>query len=239
MGDSTLILGHRLSEWCGHAPVLEEDLALANTALDLLGQSRRWLDYAGQLEGEGRGEDELVFKRDAHEYRNYLLVEQENGNYADTLARQFYFDCWHDLHLRSLSTSSDVSVADMARRARAEVSFHLRRSSDLVIRLGDGTAESHARMQAAIDEFWIFTGELFEVDAVDEVMIREGVVPNQVALQTEWSERVTQVLRQATLSLPAPMGMRSGGKHGKHGEGLGYLLAEMQFLPRAYPGAKW
>ncbi|MFN0314350.1 MAG: 1,2-phenylacetyl-CoA epoxidase subunit PaaC [Burkholderiales bacterium] len=239
MGDSTLILGHRLSQWCGHAPVLEEDLALANTALDLLGQARRWFSYAGELEGKGRDEDDFAFKRDAHEYRNFLLVEQDNGNYADTLARQFYFDLWHQLQLAELMNSSDVQVAAMARQGHTEVIFHARRSSDLVIRLGDGTSESHRRMQQALDEFWIYTGELFEADVEDDALIADGIVPDVGLLQAPWLEQVTKVLKEGTLRMPSATGMRSGGRRGLHSERLGFLLAEMQFLPRAYPGAKW
>jgi ring-1,2-phenylacetyl-CoA epoxidase subunit PaaC len=239
MGDNTLILGHRLSQWCGHAPVLEEDLALANTALDLLGQARRWFTYAGELEGKGRDEDDFAFKRDAHEYRNVLLVEQDNGNYADTLARQFYFDLWHQLQLAGLKNSSDARVADLARQAHTEVLFHARRSSDLVIRLGDGTTESQRRMQEALDEFWIFTGELFEVDEEDEALIADGTIPDVRLFQAPWLNQVAQVLDEGTLHVPQATGMRSGGRRGMHSERLGYLLAEMQFLPRAYPGAKW
>ncbi len=239
MGDSTLILGHRLSQWCGHAPVLEEDLALANTALDLMGQARRWFGYAGELEGKGRDEDDLAFKRDAHEYRNFLLVEQDNGNYADTLARQFYFDLWHQLLLAQLKDSGDARVAAMARQAHTEVIFHARRSSNLVIRLGDGSAESHRYMQNAIDEFWIFTGELFEVDEDEQALVEEGIMLDVRPLQPAWLEQVTQVVKEATLRLPQSAAMRSGGRHGVHSERLGFLLAEMQFLPRAYPGAKW
>lgn len=239
MGDSTLILGHRLSEWCGHAPVLEEDLAIANTALDLMGQARRWFAYAGELEGKGRDEDDFAFKRDAHEYRNLLLVEQDNGNYADTLARQFYFDLWHKLLLAGLKDSSDARVAAMARQAHTEVVFHARRSSDLVIRLGDGSAESHRRMQSALDEFWIFAGELFEADEDEEGLIEDGTIVDVRPFQLPWTEQVRRVLNVATLRLPESSAMRGGGRRGVHSERLGYLLAEMQFLPRAYPGAKW
>lgn len=239
MGDTLLVLGHRLSEWCGHTPVLEEDLAISNTALDLLGQARRWLTYAGEMEGRGRDEDAFAFGRDSHEFRNLLLVEQDNGSYADTIARQFYFDCWHAELLQALTVSTDERVAAMAAQARTEVAYHLRRSLGLVLRLGDGTAESHARMQSALDELWIFTGEMFEHDDVDATMLRAGAGVDSSTLHCAWLARVTGTLHEAKLRLPPPSGMRSGGRHGKHGEVLGYLLAEMQFLPRAYPGAKW
>jgi len=239
MGDNALVLGHRLSEWCGHAPVLEEDLAIANTALDLLGQARQWLTLAGAREGKGRDEDALAYLRDAHEYRNVLMVEQDNGSYADTLARQFYFDAWHRLLLEGLCASADGEVAALAVPALRAVSFHARRSSDLVMRLGDGTDESHRRMQTALNEFWIFTGELFEVDEFDEVLLAAGVIPDVRTLLIPWREQISGVLAKATLRMPEGTGMRNGGRRGVHSERLGYLLAELQFLPRAYPGARW
>ena len=239
MGDNSLVLGHRLSEWCGHAPVLEEDLAISNTALDLLGFARQWLGYAGDMEGRGRDEDKLVFGRDAHEYRNVLLAEQDNGNYADTLARQLYFDIWHLLMWEGLGRSTDGKMAQWSLKAKDAVTFHARRSADLVVRLGDGSEDSHRRMQAAVDEFWIFTGELFEVDASDQRLIDAGVIPDMRLTQPHWLDRVSRILTQATLETPTGIAMRSGGRRGVHSEYLGFLLAEMQFLPRAYPGAKW
>lgn len=239
MGDNALVLGHRLSEWCGHAPVLEEDLAIANTALDLLGQARQWLTLAGEWEGLGRDEDALAYQRDGHEFRNVLLVEQDNGSYADTLARQFYFDLWHRLLLNGLTHSANPQVAAVAGPALRAAEFHTRRSADLVIRLGDGSEESHRRMQAGLEEYWIFTGELFEVDAADRSLIDAGVVPDPGALLQPWRDEVVRVIEQATLRVPAATGMRTGGRRGVHSERLGYLLAELQFLPRAYPGASW
>lgn len=239
MGDSTLVLGHRLSEWCGHAPVLEEDLAIANTALDLLGSARHWLSLAAELEGGHRTEDDLAFGRDASDYFNLLLVEEPNGDYADTLARQLYFDAWHTLMLEGLTGSTNAKIADISRQARSAAAFHLRRSSDLIIRLGDGTTESHDRMQRAINDFWIFTGELFDKDGTDEALIAGGVIPDVATLQPAWQNHIEHTLGAATLALPPVTAMRSGGRRGVHGEHLGFLLAEMQFLPRAYPGARW
>jgi len=239
LGDTTLILGHRLSEWCGHAPALEEDLAIANTALDLLGHARLWLTYAGELEGKGRDEDQLAYLRDANEYRNLLMVEQANGSYADTLARQFYFDLWHHLLLERLRSSSDKRVAEIAGKAWKEVTYHLRRSTDLVIRLGDGTEESHRRMQAAVDDFWIYTGELFEADMIEESLCANGVACDPRRLRQPWLDAVTTTLMQATLVMPTAKAVQTGGRRGVHTERLGYLLAEMQFVQRAYPGARW
>jgi ring-1,2-phenylacetyl-CoA epoxidase subunit PaaC len=239
LGDSTLILGHRLSQWCGRGPAIEEDLALTNVALDLIGQARMWLSYASEVEGRARDEDELAYLRDAHDYRNVLLVEQPNGNYADTLARQFYFDTWHYFLLRELARSADARVAEIAEKSLKEVTYHLRRSGDLVVRLGDGTLESHGKMQAAIDDLWMYTGELFEADAVERTLIEQNVACDPVALREPWSQHVNEVLEEATLRPPASGALQRGGKQGRHTEHLGYLLAEMQFLQRAYPGARW
>ncbi|MCX7892272.1 MAG: phenylacetate-CoA oxygenase subunit PaaC [Burkholderiales bacterium] len=239
LGDSALVLAQRLGEWTGKAPVIEEDLAMANTALDLLGQARMWLTYAGEVEGKGRDEDSLAFLRDASGFRNVLLVEQPNGSFADTLARQFYFDAWNLRALRALSGSADERVAAIAQKSAKEAAYHLERSTDWVVRLGDGTDESHARMQAAIDDLWMYTGELFEGDAVDQAMVEAGVGFDPAALREPWLAEVKSVLTEATLALPAPGYMQRGGKQGVHTEKLGYLLAEMQFLQRAYPGAQW
>ena len=235
-----MILGHRLSEWCGHGPILEEDIALANTGLDLLGQARMWLSYAGEVEDRGRDEDQLAYLRDAHQFRNQLLVERPNGSYADTLMRQYLFDSWHLLLLEQLVRSSDDRIAGIAQKARKEVTYHLRRSADLVVRLGGGTAESHARMQSALDELWTYTGELFAVDEVDEVMEAQGIADSVAALHQPWLAQVGRTLAAATLAIPpADAWMQKGGKQGRHSEHMGYLLAEMQFLQRAYPGQQW
>ncbi len=239
LGDTSLILAQRLSEWCGKGPAFEEDMALANTTLDLLGQARLWLTYAGEIEGKGRDEDALAFLRDAHDFRNLLLVEQPNGDYAATIVRQFYFDAWYSLLLRQLTTSADARIAETAEKAATEVTYHLRRSGDLVVRLGDSTDESHRRMQTAVDELWSFTGEMFAPDTVEERLAVQGIAPNPTTLREPWLQHVTKVFGAATLALPSGTWMQQGGKQGRHTEYLGYLLAEMQFLQRAYPGAKW
>ncbi|WP_455288118.1 1,2-phenylacetyl-CoA epoxidase subunit PaaC [Cupriavidus necator] len=239
LGDTTLVLGQRLSEWCGRGPALEEDIALTNVALDLVGQTRLWLGYAAEVEGAGRTADELAYLRDAHQFRNLLLVEQPNGSYAETLARQFLFDTWHYFALEGLQRSTDARIAEIAAKSLKEVTYHVRRSADLVVRLGDGTEESHRRMQDAFDDLWIFTGELFEADAAEAALVRGGVIPDPATLAEPWQRHVSEVLEEATLSVPASQWAQSGGRHGRHTEHLGYLLAEMQFLQRAYPGAHW
>lgn len=239
MGDSTLILGHRVSEWCGRSPVLEEDIALANVALDLIGQTQMWLGYAGELEGKGRDADKLAFLRDAHDFRNALLTERPNGDFGMTLMRQFLFDAWQFVLLGRLEGSTEPRVAEIAAKARKEVSYHLERSRDLVVRLGDGTAESRGRMQDAIDELWAYTGEMFLPDAVDEALASAGVAPNPADLKPEWMKIVDETLAEATLKKPAGTYAHKGAKKGVHSEYLGHLLAQMQFLQRAYPGASW
>jgi len=239
MGDSALILAQRLSEWVGKGPVLEEDIAQTNVGLDLIGQARMWLSYAGEVEGAGRDEDALAFRRDQHEFRNALIVEQPNGDYADTIARQFLFDRWHLLALRALTASRDERVAAIAAKAAKEVAYHAERSSDWVIRLGDGTEHSHARMAGAIDALWMYTGELFLPDAVDEAMAKAGIGPDLAALAAPWRESVASVLAEATLALPSDDFAQRGGRQGRHTEHLGHLLTEMQFLQRAYPDARW
>jgi ring-1,2-phenylacetyl-CoA epoxidase subunit PaaC len=239
MGDNCLILGHRVSEWCGHAPVLEEDIALANTALDLIGQCQLWLGLSGEVEGKGRSADHLAFRRDAAQFRNVLLVERPNGDFGNTLMRQFLFDAWHLELLRALATSSEPRVAEIAVKAGKEVAYHFERSADLVIRLGDGTEESRARMQTALSALWPYTGELFMSDGADEAMAAAGVAPLPPTLRAAWDARVNEVLGEATLSRPGEVWQHKGGKRGVHSEHLGYILAEMQFLQRAYPDATW
>jgi len=239
MGDNTLVLGHRVSEWCGHGPALEEDIALANTALDLIGQTQLWLGLAGEVEGKGLGADDLAFLRDAYDFRNLLLVERPNGDIGNTLMRQFLFDAWHFLMLRALKGSADSRIADIAEKASKEVAYHLDRSRDLVIRLGDGTDESHRRMQDALDQLWTYTGEMFAGDATDAALSATGIAPEPSSLKREWEEIVAETLAEATLRKPADGYMQKGGKRGVHTEHLGYILSEMQFLQRAYPGANW
>ena len=239
MGDNALILGHRNSEWCGHAPVLEEDIALANMALDLIGQTRLWLGLAGEIEGRGRSADDLAFLRDARAFRNVLLVELPNGDFGRTLMRQFLFDAWHLPMLKGLEASRAPRVAEIAEKAAKEVAYHLERSTDLVIRLGDGTAESRRRMQDALDGLWRYTGELTAPDATDAALAAAGLAPDLAAVAAAAQAHVEATLRAATLRPPEAGWMQRGGKAGLHTEHLGYVLAEMQFLQRAYPGATW
>lgn len=240
MGDNTLILGHRVSEWCGHAPILEEDIALANTALDLIGQTQMWLGLAGEIEGKGRDADAIAFLRDAWDFRNLLLVERPNGDFGHTLMRQFLFDAWADLMLKRLAGSSDERIAGIAAKAGKEVAYHLERSGDLVVRLGDGTEESHGRMQAALDLLWPYVGEMFIGDTVEETLAAEGIAPMPEDLRADWDAQVGAVLRAATLTRPDSDFAHKGGKTGTHHtEHLGHLLTQMQWLQRAYPGAKW
>jgi ring-1,2-phenylacetyl-CoA epoxidase subunit PaaC len=240
LGDNALILSQQLSKLCGKGPALEEDMALTNVALDLLGQTRMWLTYAGDVEGKGRTEDHLAFLRDAHEMRNCLIVEQPNGNYADTMVRQFLFDAWHYFLMQGLLASSDARIAEVAEKSLKEVTYHLRRSGDLLVRLGDGTPESHAKTQAAIDELWPYSGEMFAYDAIDDAMVAQGIAPAVAGLRSAFLEHVSTILTEATLRMPpADAWMHKGGKTGRHSEHLGYILAEMQFLQRAYPGSEW
>lgn len=241
MGDNALILGHRTSEWCGHGPVLEEDIALANTALDLIGHTQMWLGLAGEVEGIGRSADDLAYLRDAMKFRNVLLVELPKGDMAVTIMREFLFDAYHHLLLSWLADNAkSPRVAEIAAKALKEVSYHLDRASDIVVRLGDGTAESHDRMQAALDLLWPYAGELFACDEVDSALQDAGIAPDLTSLREKWDEHVRDILDEATLKIPDTGGYTHlGGKQGRHTEHLGFLLAEMQFLQRAYPGASW
>lgn len=240
MGDSTLVLSHRLSEWCGRGPALEEDLALANVALDLLGQARLWLSLAGELEGNGRDEDTLAYHRTDREFRNVLLVEVPNGNYAHTLMRQLYFDLWHSLVLGLLTRAHNPRIAEIAAKSQKEVAYHLRRSTDLIVRIGDGTDKSHRLTQAAADALWLYTGELFAGDFIDLPLSNSEDVIDLSSLRGEWLHTIEHIFTLATLELPSPDAwMQKGSAQGIHTEHLSYLLAEMQVLPRTYPGAKW
>ncbi|NKW77844.1 phenylacetate-CoA oxygenase subunit PaaC [Rhodobacteraceae bacterium R_SAG7] len=240
MGDNTLILGHRVSEWCGHAPVLEEDIALANTALDLIGQTQMWLGLAAEVQGEGKTADDLAFLRDAWDFRNLLLLEMPNGDFGQTLMRQFLFDAWHVLQLRALSGSSDERVAAIATKAVKEATYHLERSAETVVGLGDGTEESHARMQAALDYLYPYVGEMFLSDAVDAALVESGIAPDPASLRADYDDTLARVLGEATLALPKARRARGGGRDGKmHTEHLGHLLTTMQWMQRAYPGATW
>ena len=240
LGDSALILSQRMSALCGKGPALEEDMALANTALDLLGQARLWLSYAGELEGAGRDEDALAFLRGEREFRNFLLVEQPNGNHAHTMMREFYFDAWHSLALNALVQSGDRRIQEIAAKAQKEVTYHLRRSSDLIVRMGDGTDLSHTMTQTAADTLWPYTGEMFVCDALDAEMAASGIGFDPASLKMQWQQYIARVFAVATLKMPAlDAWMQKGGTQGLHTEHLGYLLAEMQVVPRSFPGAKW
>ena len=239
LGDLSLVLGQRLGEWIGHSPALEEDLGLANIALDLIGQARLLLAYAGEIEGRGRGEDEIAFLRSHSEYVNPTLVEQPNGDFGTTIVRQVLIDAFQLELYERLQESSDERIAAIAAKAVKETRYHLRYSSSWLVRLGDGTAESHARVQAALDRLWPFTVELFEEDELDHEMADSGIGPRLAEVHAGWSKRIDDVLAEATLDRPADRSYGWFGKRGQHSEHLGYMLAEMQQLQRTYPGARW
>ncbi len=240
MGDNTLVLGHRLSEWCGHAPNVEEDIALANTALDLIGQTQMWLGLAADVEGDGRSADDLAMLRDAWDFRNLLLVEQPNGDFGRTMMRQYLFDQLHLLLLEGLQASTDERVAAIAAKSVKEVAYHLERSAETVIGLGDGTPESRRRMQSALDVLWPYSGEAFQRDNVDAAMEAARIAPDPAGLKQPYESAVRATLIEATLGLPEDDFAHSGGRTGaRHSEHLGHLLAQMQWLQRAYPGAAW
>jgi ring-1,2-phenylacetyl-CoA epoxidase subunit PaaC len=239
LGDSPLVLAQRLGAYVAHAPSMEEDVAVANVALDLLGQARTLLSYAGEIEGRGRSEDDLAYLRQAHEFRNLLLVEQPNGDFAQIQLRQFLYDAYAIELWRQLSVSSDARLAALAAKAVKETAYHVRRSADWVVRLGDGTEESARRLLGALANLWMFTGELFVTDDVDEAVAAAGVAPCASTLEPAWRARVAAVFAEAKLALPTQDWPQQGGKRGRHTEHLDYLLAEMQVLPRAYPGAHW
>jgi ring-1,2-phenylacetyl-CoA epoxidase subunit PaaC len=237
--DDALVLGHRLSEWCGHAPMVEEDIALANIALDLIGQARSLYDYAAQVEGSGLTEDHFAYRREQHQYRNCLLVEQSNGDFAATIVRQVLFSTFMDLYWREMMNSPDETLAAIAAKAEKETAYHLRHSGEWFIRLGDGTEESRARAQAALDELWAYTGELFDPDETERSVVEAGIAPDAGALHEPWQKRLEPILREATLTIPGAPFMQTGGRAGRHTEHLGYILADLQFLQRAHPEAVW
>ncbi|WP_137181083.1 1,2-phenylacetyl-CoA epoxidase subunit PaaC [Roseomonas sp. AR75] len=237
--DDALVHAHRLSEWCGHAPMLEEDLALANVALDLLGQARALYQYASEIEGVGRTEDDYAYLRDAPGFRNLLLLEQPKGDFALTIARLFLHSAFLHPWWQAAMRSKDPTLAAIAAKAEKEVAYHLRHSAEWMIRLGDGTAESHARAADALDRLWRFTGEFFVRSESDSALIAAGVLPDPEAIRPVWEATVTRVLAEATLERPKDGWMHQGGRHGVHTEHLGHMLATMQHLQRAYPGATW
>jgi ring-1,2-phenylacetyl-CoA epoxidase subunit PaaC len=239
LADTSLVLGQRLGEWVGHSPALEEDLGLANISLDLIGQARLLLTYAGELEGGGRTEDDLAMGREQSDFLNLALAEQPNGDFGRTLVRQVLIDAFQLELYEALQRSTDARLAEVAAKALKETRYHFRYSAGWVVRLGDGTEESRQRVQSALDELWRFTRELFAEDEVDREMAAAGVAPTLAELQPRWSARIDEVLKEATLKRPADVPYAWFGKRGEHTEHLGYLLAEMQYLHRAYPGASW
>lgn len=240
LGDSAMVQAQRLCELVGKAPALEEEIALMNVGLDLVGQARNWLEYAAQRINDGRTADDLVFRRDERAYRNLLIVEQPNEDFAMVMAKQFLYDCWHFNLLSALTESSDAQIAAIAKKSIKEVTYHLRRSTEWILRLGDGTDESHQRMQHAIDRIWRFTFELPVLSDVQQRLADSGALPGADSLNQLWLNRVAEILAQATLKQPeAAPKIYLNGQAGVHSEHLGLLLAEMQFLPRAYPDASW
>jgi len=239
LADDALVLGHRLSEWSGQGPLLEEDIALSNLALDLIGQARLFYAYAGEIEGAGRDEDALAYRRDEHEFANVLLVEQPNGDFAATMVRQLIYAAFMHPFFQALARSRDSRLAEIGAKAEKEMAYHLRHAAEWVIRLGDGTEESHARAAAALEELWAYTGELFAMDAAERTLAADGIAVDRAALKPQWQATIGRVLREATLETPADGWMQGGGRAGRHTEHLGHLLAEMQVLHRAHPGAVW
>jgi len=239
LADTSLVLGHRLSEWCGHGPMLEEDIALANLGLDLVGQARSLYTYAGEVEGKGRDEDALAYLRDVYDFKNILLVEQPNGDFAATMVRQLLFSAFMHPFWFEMRMSRDATLAAIAAKSEKELAYHLRHSGEWVIRLGDGTAESKRRTEAALDTIWPFTGEMFESDPADQDLIEAGIAVDLTTFRGIWTKTVDDVLERAGLARPDDGWMQTGGRIGRHSEHLGFILADMQFLQRAYPGAAW
>jgi ring-1,2-phenylacetyl-CoA epoxidase subunit PaaC len=239
LGDDRLVLGHRLSEWCGHGPILEEDIALANIALDLIGQATLYLKLAGETEGKGRSEDDLAYFRDAIDYRNVQMVELPKGDYAFTTVRQFFFDVISYHVLEALQSSSNSDLAGIAAKGFKEVRYHVRHSSEWVLRMGDGTEESHDRAQKAVSQLWRFTAEMFQADDIDRAIHSEGIGPDLASLKPKWDAVVSDVLSRATLTIPSDPPAMTGGRRGRHTEALGHMLSEMQIVARSHPGAAW
>ena len=239
LADNAHILGHRLGEWCGHGPILEQDIAMTNISLDLIGQARSLYQYAAEIEGKGRSEDDIAYLRDAWDFRNVLLVEQPNGDFGKTMVRQFLFDAYNFLFYRELKNSKDEQLAAIAEKSLKEVTYHLRFSSEWVIRLGDGTAISHEKVQTALNDLWMYSGELFEMNDFEKEMANEGIGVDLEKLKPLWHQKVDDILKTATITKPDNNWMQSGGKTGKHSEHLGFILSEMQYLQKTYPGQEW
>ena len=239
LGDDSLILGQRLAEWCGHGPILEEDIALTNISLDLIGQATSLLNYAGELEGKGRNGDDFAFLRIEKEYVNCLLVEQVNGHFGDTMLRQFFFDAFRKILFESLQYSSDKQLAAIAEKSLKETKYHLKHSSEWVIRLGDGTEESHLKMQESLNTLWRYTDELFFEDEVDRYLTENKAIPDLVNLKGMWKENVDYILQLAKLEIPTNNWQFEGGRVGRHSEHMGFILAELQYMQRTYPNMEW
>ena len=239
LADDHLILGHRLSEWCGHAPMLEEDLSMPNMALDLIGQARNLYTYAAQIEGKGRDEDTLAYLRLEHEYRNLLLVERPNGDFAHTMLRQFYFSVFMELFWTEMQGSDDTVLAGIAQKAVKEIAYHVRHTSEWLIRLGDGTEESNKRMNMAVAALHGYCSEMFERDKSSSELIAARIMPDPGALRDEWDRRVSKVFALAKLNVPKECWPMTGGRSGAHGEEMGYILTELQYMQRTYPGMQW
>jgi ring-1,2-phenylacetyl-CoA epoxidase subunit PaaC len=239
LADNGLILAQRLGEWCGHGPVLEQDIALTNIALDVLGQSRYFYQYAAEIDGQGKSEDHYAYFRGERDFKNFLLLEQPNGDWAHTIMRQFFYDNFMHLVYTGLLSSKDEQIAAIASKAIKEVEYHLKFSSEWVIRMGDGTAESHERVQNAANFMWEFTGELFVPTSYDQEMALQGIAPNIGSLKNEWQSRVNEVFDEATIQVPQATWFQSGGKTGLHSENLGFLLTDLQYLQRTFPGNNW
>ncbi|MBV6523091.1 MAG: 1,2-phenylacetyl-CoA epoxidase, subunit C [Gemmatimonadaceae bacterium] len=239
IADDRLVLGHRLSEWCGHGPILEEDIALANISLDLVGQANHLLQLAGSVEGAGRDQDRLAYFREAVEYRNALICELPRGDFAFTIVRQLVVAARDMLLFDRLAHSARSDLSGIAAKALKEVRYHARHSADWIVKLGDGTEESHRRAQRALDDLWRYTGELFDTDGVERRLVERGIGVDSSTLAAEWRAQVAEVVERATLKLPADGYMMRGGRVGRHTEHLGHMLAEMQIVARSFPGAKW
>jgi ring-1,2-phenylacetyl-CoA epoxidase subunit PaaC len=239
LADNAVVLAHRQSEWCGHGPVLEQDIAITNLSLDLIGQARGFYQYAAEIHGQGATEDSLAYLRDAREFRNFLMLELPNGDWGMTVLRTFFFSQYQHQLYSSMSGSNDARLAAISAKALKEVDYHLKWSREWVLRLGDGTDESHHRMLQALDELWSYTGECFLPDAAETALAASGVAPDARALKAPWLATVGSVLEEATLPIPAEAFMHTGGREGRHTEHLGYILADMQYLQRAYPDSTW
>ena len=239
LADNALILGHRLSEWCGHGPILEQDMAMTNIALDLVGQARSLFQYAAEIEGEGKTEDDLAYLRTVTEYRNVLLVEQPNEDFAYTVVRQFLYDIYSFNFYTQLKKSSDKQLAAIAEKSLKEVTYHVRWSSEWMIRLGDGTEISHQKVQKAVNDLWPYSGELLQMSKAEEMLLADGIAVDLSTLKKDCEEKINNVLAEATIEQPENVFMQNGGKEGRHSEHFGFILSELQYLQRAYPGQEW